>query len=210
MVRLNDEGSGVLGEASDLPGRSMQPLELIETALDRSGLEREEVECIAVGLGPGSYTGIRSAIATAQGWQLAREIKLVGVSSMEGLALLAQKLLGSGEATIVMDAQRNELYVAIYALGPPIQLIEPLHLRSVESTRELTVRRSRVGVVAPRFVLGPEVNRWFPEGRELMPKAAELAWLAARGSAFISGEFLEPIYLRETQFVKAPPPRAIL
>ena len=47
---------------------------------------REAIEAIAVGLGPGSYTGIRAAIALAQGWQLAREVKTLGVSSVAAMA----------------------------------------------------------------------------------------------------------------------------
>ena len=53
-------------------------------------VERREIECIVVGLGPGSYTGIRGAIALAQGWQLASGVKLLGVSSVEGIAAQAQ------------------------------------------------------------------------------------------------------------------------
>jgi len=63
---------------------------------------------IAVGLGPGSYTGVRAAIALAQGWQLAREIKLLGVSSVEAIAVQAQAEKIFGRVNVVMDAQRNE------------------------------------------------------------------------------------------------------
>ena len=73
---------------------------MIESALRQAGLEREEIECIAVGLGPGSYTGIRAAIALAQGWQLARGVKLLGVSSAECLATQAQAELFTGVAAI--------------------------------------------------------------------------------------------------------------
>ena len=44
---------------------------MIEEALREAGLEREQIEVLAVGLGPGSYTGIRVALSLAQGWQLA-------------------------------------------------------------------------------------------------------------------------------------------
>src|SRR6185369_2187233 len=50
---------------------TMKSLSLVEATLKQAGLEREEIECLAIGLGPGSYTGIRVAIALAQGWQLA-------------------------------------------------------------------------------------------------------------------------------------------
>src|SRR5581483_11393832 len=65
-------------------------LALIDAALRAAGCEREQIDCIAVGLGPGSYTGVRGAIALAQGWQLARGVKLLGVSSADAIAAQAQ------------------------------------------------------------------------------------------------------------------------
>ena len=61
------------------PGRPA----LIDDALREAGVEREQIDCLAIGLGPGSYTGVRAAIAVAQGWQLARGIRLLGVSTAE-------------------------------------------------------------------------------------------------------------------------------
>jgi hypothetical protein len=52
-------------------------------------------------------------------------------------------------------------------------------------------------------LIGPEVTRWFPGGRMIFPRAAALAELAARRSDFTPGEKLEPVYLRETNFMKA-------
>ena len=65
----------VRGAAREIGGRNAHAVALIEEALQQAKIEREEIECIAVGLGPGSYTGIRAAIALAQGWQLARAVK---------------------------------------------------------------------------------------------------------------------------------------
>ena len=62
---------------------------------------------------------------------------------------------------------------------------------------------------AGQVIVGPEVTRWFPSGRIVFPRAATLARLAASRTDFADGESLEPIYLRETTFVKAPPPRIV-
>src|SRR5215467_1746824 len=69
---------------------STRPMAMIEEVLRQAGLEREQVECVAVGLGPGSYTGVRTAIALAQGWELGRAVKLIGISSAECLAAQAR------------------------------------------------------------------------------------------------------------------------
>ena len=128
------ENGVVLGEAHETAGKHTQAFALIEQALAKAGLEREQIDCIAVGLGPGSYMGTRIAIAIAQGWQLARGVKTAGISSAEGLA------------------------------------------------------RQPGG---------------FPEARTI-------GLLAGEQQAFVSADKLEPIYLRPTNFVKAPPPRTIM
>src|SRR6266566_7949577 len=81
----------VRGRTQETGTRESRALSLIEAALGAAGLERENVDCLAVGLGPGSYSGIRSAIALAQGWQLALGTRLLGVSSVECLALQARQ-----------------------------------------------------------------------------------------------------------------------
>jgi tRNA threonylcarbamoyladenosine biosynthesis protein TsaB len=80
---------------------------LIEKVLATAKMSRAEIEAIAVGLGPGSYTGIRAAIAIAQGWQLATGVKLLGVSSAEALAAQAQAAKIFGRVNVVIDAQRG-------------------------------------------------------------------------------------------------------
>jgi hypothetical protein len=57
---------------------------------------------------------------------------------------------------------------------------------------------------AGKILIGPEVANWFPNGRTIFPRAAALARLAAGRGDFVAGENLEPVYLRETDFVKSP------
>ncbi len=102
---------------------------MIEQALAGAKIEREQIEVIAVGLGPGSYTGIRAAISMAQGWQLARGVKLLGVSSAECLAAQARAEKIFGRVSVVIDAQRNEFYLASYEIAADgWREIEPLKI----------------------------------------------------------------------------------
>jgi tRNA threonylcarbamoyladenosine biosynthesis protein TsaB len=204
-----DAGGNVLasGEAVDTAtGHTMKPFVLIESALRQAGLEREQVEVIAVGVGPGSYTGIRAAIALAQGWQLARGVKLLGISSAECLAAQAGAELwatAGGHFSVVIDAQREEFYLADYESGAAAwRLVAPLQLATLAEVRQ----REQAGC----RLVGPEVKRWFCDGQVMFPRAERLARLALTRHDFVAGEALEPIYLRETSFVKAPPSRLIL
>ena len=182
------------------PGHTMKPLGMVESALRQAGLEREQIESIAIGLGPGSYTGIRAAIALAQGWQLGRGVKLLGISSATAVATQAQAEGVRGATSVVIDAQRGEFYLAGYELGEAgVRETAPLRIVTHE---EMAARTGEI-------LIGPEVTKWFPTGRLQFPRAAMLARMAATRTDFVPGEKLEPIYLRETTFVKAPPTRVL-
>lgn len=182
------------------PANTMKPLGMVESALRQAGLEREQIECIAIGLGPGSYTGIRAAIALAQGWQLGRAVKLLGISSAEAVAAQARADGLRGKVNVVIDAQRGEFYLAGYELtGAGVRETTPLRI----------VAREEIAAQTNAAVVGPEVTKWFPAGQQMFPRAAMLAQMAATRSDFVPGEKLEPIYLRETTFVKAAPSRVL-
>jgi tRNA threonylcarbamoyl adenosine modification protein YeaZ len=191
-----------VSEVIETGGRATKAIGMIKEALRDAGLEREQINCVAVGLGPGSYSGIRAGIAFAQGWQLALNVKLLGVSSVECIAeqAVADGLVGS--INIVIDAQRNEFYLAQYALNEKGWTeLQPLRLVTLAEVQQL----ERAG----QTLIGPEATKWFPGGRVVFPRAAVLGQIALRRNDFVPGEKLEPIYLRETSFVKASPPRIV-
>jgi tRNA threonylcarbamoyl adenosine modification protein YeaZ len=197
-----DAGALALGEAIETGARSSNALGLVEEALRQAQIERGQIECLAIGLGPGSYNGIRLAIALAQGWQLARPVKLLGISTAECLVAQAQVEGVFGRVEVVIDAQRGAFYLAGYDLNPEARReIEPLRLASLP---EVQARQQAGGIL-----IGPEVTKWFPGSRLLYPRAATLGQLARGRTDFVPGEEMKPIYLRETQFVKAPPPRIL-
>jgi tRNA threonylcarbamoyladenosine biosynthesis protein TsaB len=193
-------GNFAPAEAVETGGRNPAAFGMIEKVLAEAKIGREEIEVIAVGLGPGSYAGIRAAIAIAQGWQLARGIKLLGIGSVGAIAAQAQAEKIFGRVNMVIDAQRNEFYRAGYEISENgWNEIEPLKIVTLAEIQ------SRADV--DEILAGPEVARWFPAGRVIFPRAATLARLAAGHGDFVAGEKLEPVYLRETSFVKAPPGR---
>jgi tRNA threonylcarbamoyl adenosine modification protein YeaZ len=196
------EGQTILAEQAEAAGETIPPLRLIGQALQAAGVESKQVECVAVGLGPGSYTGIRGAIALAQGWQLAGSVKLIGVGSVDCLAAQARAENRVGRINVVVDAQRGELYLAVFAITADA-------VRELVPLRIVTLTEARSAVGPEGRVVGPEVGRWFPDGRELFPAATALGRLAAVRNDFVSGERLEPVYLRTTSFVKAPSVRAL-
>jgi tRNA threonylcarbamoyl adenosine modification protein YeaZ len=191
-------GGNVLAEASETDGRNTAAFGMIEKILAEAKIKREEINVIVVGLGPGSYTGIRAAISIAQGWQLARGVKLLGVSSVEAIAAQAQAEKIFGRVNVVIDAQRNEFYLATFEISAD-------GLNEIESLKILSLAEVQLRADAEEILAGPEVAKWFPNGRTIFPHAAVVAKLATGRSDFVAGEMLKPIYLRETNFVKSSP-----
>lgn len=195
-------GGIVRGEAQEAGGRHTRAFALMDEALRAAGIEREEIELLAVGLGPGSYTGIRSAIAIAQGWQAARGIKLAGVNSVEAMASHAHAEGRRGRIHIFIDAQRGEFYFGTYELMDEApRLIEPLRIVTPEEAKLLAQGGGTI--------VWPALREAFPDATILEPDAAMVGRLALRRGEFVDGATLEPVYLRPVQFVKAPPPRVI-
>lgn len=172
------------------------PLRLIDEVLRKGHMDRTEIGVIAIGIGPGSYAGIRSAIAVAQGWQLAKSVKLRPISSAEVLAATVRAEGHQGETHLIIDAQRHEHYHTTWNLTETEQTeTKPLSIIGVVEALELES-------------FGPDQ----PDMRyckPLHPCAAQLAMLAVNQNSDVSGFAIEPIYLRQTEFVKAPPTRKL-
>jgi tRNA threonylcarbamoyl adenosine modification protein YeaZ len=203
VLRVPERGGDTaVVEVVETGGRSMSPLGMVEGALREAGLEREEIGCLAVGLGPGSYVGIRASIALSQGWQLASPVKLLGIGSAECIATVAWENGMRGEVDVVIDAQRQEFYQGRYVLDSAgVREASPLQIVTLGEVRQRQSAGARL--------VGPDIGKLLPEAGLVFPRAATLARLARGREDFPTGEKLEPIYLRETNFVKAPPSRVI-
>lgn len=114
-LRLAD---GVASEARDDPAQGGRPshtsdlLGLAVRLMDAADIQWSDLEAIAVGLGPGTFTGLRVGVATARGLAQSLDLPLIGVSSLRALALPA---LGASPVLAVLDARRGEVFLAAYA-----------------------------------------------------------------------------------------------
>ncbi len=166
----------VLGERVSRP---VSVLEDAERLLAGAGLRPADLDALAVGIGPGSFTGIRMALATARALSLALGIPVAGVSTLAALAA------GAPEALPVIDAKRSEVFSELG--GDPVVL----------APADLSVAgRLCVGDGAVRYRTlleehGAEIP---PDGDERhVPRARFIAQLARE---FGPAEEVEPLYLR--------------
>ena len=94
-----------------------QLLPAVDELLAQQGVARSQIGCVCVGRGPGSFTGVRIAMATAKGIAGALEVGLVGVSTLEAVAWGAWDAGARGTLAVVADAMRKEVYPVRFRLG---------------------------------------------------------------------------------------------
>ena len=94
--------------------------------LERAGLDWLQIDRLAVGVGPGGYTGLRIGLATARGIAQASGAELVGVGTLRALA----EPVAGRAAAAVLDARRGEAFVAVYRDGA--ELLAPRTCRPEE------------------------------------------------------------------------------
>lgn len=183
----------VIERSADSPnGGSALMLPWVRELLAEAGLGLAQIDGIAFGAGPGSFTGLRLAAGCAQGLAFGLDLPVVGVGSLEALAL------ASGEAKVFacVDARMNEVYVAAYENG--IEVLRPAVLPPAR-----VVAPAGDGWVgcgdgfAAYGPLLPAFARWRPD---VFPTATAIARLAA--PRFERGEGVRalaatPLYVRD-------------
>ncbi|HEX3433562.1 MAG TPA: tRNA (adenosine(37)-N6)-threonylcarbamoyltransferase complex dimerization subunit type 1 TsaB [Solirubrobacteraceae bacterium] len=103
--------------AGEHPGHATRLLEMAAGLLSRAGVEWAELRRVAVGVGPGRFTGLRVGIATARGLAQSLDVQLVGVSSLRALGLAAARREPTRPILAAIDARRGEAFVAGYLPG---------------------------------------------------------------------------------------------
>ncbi len=173
-----------------------------EAVLAEAGIDRHALQAIAVGRGPGAFTGVRLGISLAQGMALALDLPVVPVSTLAVLALRAGA--GEGERVIAaIDARMGEVYWCVYRIedGEP----RPLGDERVDPPPAVELDGEGWHAVGTGFDAPHGALREVLAGRlatvvaDALPHAADVARLAvrahARGEA-VRPEQVEPAYLR--------------
>ena len=178
-------------------GEQLAPL--IEAVLADGGIVRQDLTAIAVGVGPGPFTGLRVGLVTARTLAFVLDLPVYGVCSLDVLAVEAAhgpSPVGT-DFVVATDARRKEVYFASYD-GLGRRLDGPDVLRPGDAA-------TGVPVVGEGAVLYPED---FPDGRE--PTLPSAGWLAhAVAEELVELHDPEPLYLRRPDAVAPAHPKRV-
>jgi tRNA threonylcarbamoyladenosine biosynthesis protein TsaB len=184
------------------PRHAERALELAEAALAAAGLGWAELDRLAVGVGPGGFTGLRIGVATARALAQAHGKPLVAVSTLRALAVGAG---ADGDVAAVVDARRGEVFAAAWdGLGRELlapAALAPAALAELLATAEAPLTCVGDGALRYRDVLAP-VARVPAHGHEV--RAAALCRLAEEAEP-APLEAILPCYVRDPD---AKPPRS--
>lgn len=156
----------------------------IDEMMHSASISRDDLACVCVGRGPGSFTGVRIAMATAKGIASALGLALVGVSSQDAVAWNAWDGGARGHLLVVSDAMRKEIYPATYELDG--EGVSRLNSDSVIKAAQFAALGEKADAVSGDALckyadifadMGPfrDESEWAPSGKGLL-LAVEAQW----------------------------------
>ncbi|MEN8143081.1 MAG: tRNA (adenosine(37)-N6)-threonylcarbamoyltransferase complex dimerization subunit type 1 TsaB [Thermodesulfobacteriota bacterium] len=187
---------------------SKRLVQQVDYVMKETGLDWDQLDAIAISLGPGSFTGLRIGLSTAKGLVMATNLPLIGVPTLDGLASQAAAPNGSNICA-VLDARKKEVYGAFYKSnnsGIP------------EKTGEYLVKKPNILALLidkPTILIGDGAvlyrdvfeeiaadNAIFTPQQICFPRSAPIGFIAARMFAeknFIDPAEAVPIYVRPSE-----------
>lgn len=179
-------------------------LPMCESLLAEAGIRRGDLDAIAVGCGPGAFTGVRLGISAAQGIALALDLPVVPVSTLAALAMQAPD--NGASILAVIDARMGEIYAGTFrraadggieAIGPEsVSLADALKLPAARAWNVVGSGWATYAAVIETCL--PAVPLW-AEG-ERYPQAVDVARIAApiaRAGGGVAADQALPVYLRD-------------
>jgi len=168
----------------------------VTRVLEQVELDKADLDCVAFGCGPGSFTGVRVAAGAAQAIAFAREIPVCRVSSLAAMVAAVNKHHPHTPVAACLDARMNEAYLGIYDLdagGQPQviladQLVQPADFH-------FDVRVGKLLLAGNGWHAYPELvenNRGFAAAYEFDVWPDAMAVIAIARTQFAAGKFVQP------------------
>ncbi|MFQ1862830.1 tRNA (adenosine(37)-N6)-threonylcarbamoyltransferase complex dimerization subunit type 1 TsaB [Aeromonas veronii] len=191
-------------------------LPMVQAVLEDAGISLSDLDAIAFGRGPGSFTGVRIGISVAQGLAFGAGVPLIGISTLAAMAQGAYRLDGAEQVLTAIDARMNEVYFGRYELiDGRMQLVgdevvsDPAALVDVRGKLAGPVTCVGTGFETYGEILSGLADELavsqvrFPAAEDMLP-LARAAWLAGEA---VPVEQATPVYLRDKVTWKKLPGR---
>ncbi|ENC6707566.1 tRNA (adenosine(37)-N6)-threonylcarbamoyltransferase complex dimerization subunit type 1 TsaB [Vibrio harveyi] len=192
-------------------------LPMVDEVLKEAGLTLQDLDALAFGRGPGSFTGVRIGIGIAQGLAFGAELPMIGVSTLAAMAQASYRLHGATDAAVAIDARMGEVYWARYTrqengewAGVDAEcVIPPARLAEEAQADDKTWTKAGTGWDAYQEDLG-KLPLNLTSGDVLYPDSQDIVILAEqelkKGNT-VPVEESSPVYLRDNVTWKKLPGR---
>lgn len=188
-------------------------LPMIEQVLKEADLTLSQLNAIAFGCGPGSFTGLRVAASVVQGIAFAADIPVIPISTLNALAQGALHEYGATQVIAAIDARINEIYWAAYQADD--QLMRALTTETVCTPEEMVLASGAclwqgVGSGWDTYhnilqqKVGKQLQKWLPQCYVKAQDIVKLAEIAYQNGNLVQADQALPVYLRD-QVVKEKP-----
>ena len=193
-VALRNDQSTIERNLETARGHAEQILSLIDAVLGEAGVQLSQLDGIAAGVGPGSFTGVRISVAVAQGLSFGAGVPVVPVTSLEALAF---PVIESGADRVIacLDARMGEVYWGCFAADPargltplgPLQVTAAGRVSLPSADGYRGVGRGFAAYPELAVLAGVEADE---RAMAALPNAADMARLGALRLA--AGEGVDP------------------
>ncbi|MBC8945072.1 MULTISPECIES: tRNA (adenosine(37)-N6)-threonylcarbamoyltransferase complex dimerization subunit type 1 TsaB [Xenorhabdus] len=189
-------------------------LPMVETILSKNDIKLQQLDALAFGQGPGSFTGVRIGVGIAQGLALGADLPMIGISSLKTMAQGAFRLKNATNVLVAIDARMGEVYWAQYTrneqgewLGNETEaVLKPEQAQFIMNSLTGEWAIAGTGWEAYPQLLDSHLTLvssgiTLPHAEDMLPLAVQM-WEAGKT---IAVESAEPVYLRnEVTWKKLP------
>jgi tRNA threonylcarbamoyl adenosine modification protein YeaZ len=192
-MAVGDEAGTLLGSKVFAHHRSLSQhfYSALDKALATAGVSFDDIDILAVGVGPGSFTGVRVAVTTMRTLAQVTQKRLVGVGTLEAYAREAYQEY-SGRAICVLPSRKSEVYLQEFLDGNPVSLPSVASYLALESTLD----SDHNILLAGQCEVLPQHFSRFAQFPQLAPSPLSLIELAAIN--VLANAFADPLSLAPT------------
>ena len=196
LGRGSSDGVDVLATARRemAHGHAVALVPMIAEVMEKAGRAMADLDAVAVGIGPGGFTGLRIALATARGLGLALGKPVIGISNFQAAAAMLPAEARRGDIVVLLDSRRSEPYAA--------SLDADLLFRVAPILLDEAALAALLAQAKPALITGDGLDLWqqgWPAGSRVLPMAADAVAILtlAADPAGRFGQPAQPCYLRE-------------